>query len=131
MDRGSADERVNVGETRTVMSMLMENRRRIPRSSRRLAVHVIDADGDFSVTSGETVDIGPGGLRVALSKALGAGASEVLVQVELPTGSQVISNARIVDAATEGDRHTYRLVFLDLALDDAAALLWVTLPTGW
>jgi hypothetical protein len=113
------------------MSMLMENRRRIPRSSRRLVVHIIDADGDFSVTSGETIDVSPGGLRIALAKPLGAGASEVLVQVELPTGGQVISNARIADAEIDGDRYTYRLVFLDLAIDDAAALLWIALPTGW
>jgi hypothetical protein len=113
------------------MSMLMENRRRVPRSSRRLPVHIIDADGDFSVTSGETIDVGPGGLRVGLPVALRGGAPEVLVQVDLPDGGQAISNARIADSSIEDGLYTYRLIFLDLALDDATALLWISLPTGW
>jgi hypothetical protein len=112
------------------MTMLMENRRRVPRANRRLPVHLIDSDGDFSVFSGETLDIGPGGLRVLLAKPLGP-ASDVIAQVDLPGGGQVISNARIADFVARDDGYAYRLIFLDLAEDDASTLLWLALPTGW
>lgn len=112
------------------MTMMIDNRRRVPRARKSLPVHVIDADGDFSVLTGRTRDIGPGGLSISLPCPLRA-ASDVLVQVELPDGGQVIANARVADCSLRGDRIDYRLVFLDLGDDDLAELLWLSLPTGW
>lgn len=112
------------------MNMLMENRRLTPRALRCLPVHVIDADGDFSVLTGRSLDISPGGVRVRLGSALGP-ASDVIVQVDLPEGGQVIANARVADCSRRPEGFDYRLIFLDLAADDAATLLWLSLPTGW
>jgi hypothetical protein len=112
------------------MTMLMDNRRRTPRARRSLPVHVIDADGDFSVVTGRTRDIGPGGLGISLPAALRA-AADVLVQVDLPDGGQVIANARVAECVVRPDRADYRLIFLDLAEDDLTELLWISLPTGW
>jgi hypothetical protein len=116
--------------TMVIENRVIDNRRRMPRASRSLPVHVIDADGDFSVITGRTRDIGPGGLGVALPAPLRA-AADVTVQVDLPDGGQVISNARVADAQQRSGRFEYRLIFLDLAEDDLSALLWLALPTGW
>lgn len=112
------------------MTMLMDNRRQVPRARRCLPVHLMDADGDFTVITGRTRDIGPGGLGVSLPCPLRA-AADVVVQVDLPDGGQVIANARVAECSQRSDQFDYRLIFLELADDDLAALLWVALPTGW
>jgi hypothetical protein len=117
------------------MTLMMEkrntdNRRQVPRTRRSLPVHVIDADGDFSVITGRSLDVGLGGLRIVLPGPLRA-AADVLVQVDLPDGGQVIANARIADAEQHHGGFAYRLIFLDLGEDDLSSLLWIALPTGW
>jgi hypothetical protein len=97
------------------------DRRRWPRAQVRLPVRLVDTEGSFSVRSGETVDIGVGGLRATVDGPL-SGALEATVCIDLPADRSVVCEAMVAGGGPIPDGWEYRLAFRDLDADDMAAL---------
>jgi len=96
-------------------------RRLEPRLLVHLPVHVVDTEGDFGIITGETVDLGVGGLRARLWEPLPS-TCETTVQLDLPDGTEVVTEARVADGGATPDGFEYRLVFLHLGASEADAL---------
>ena len=95
----------------------------------RVAVPVslasFDGPGEFRTVTGETIDVGPGGCRVMTRTPFPAGVDPT-VSIRLPGEAPVVALARILQAEVGRDRCEYRLVFADLAPDDAERLNHLT-----
>ena len=97
------------------------DRRRWPRAMLRLPVRLIDTDGTFSVLSGETLDIGVGGLRAHVDGPL-SGSVEATVRIDLPDDHALVCEALVAGGGAIEDGWEYRLAFRNLDPDDIAAL---------
>ena len=97
------------------------DRRRWPRVKVRLPVRLVDTEGSFSVLSGETVDIGVGGLRAQVDGPL-SGSVEATVCIDLTSGHALVCEALVAGGGAVDDGWEYRLAFRNLDDDDIAAL---------
>ena len=97
------------------------DRRQWPRAEVRLPVHLVDTEGTFSVVSGQTLDIGIGGLRVRVEGPL-SGAVEATVRIELSSDHALVCEALVADGGAVDDGWEYRMAFRNLDPDDIAAL---------
>jgi len=97
------------------------DRRRWPRATVRLPVRLIDTEGSFSVLSGETVDIGVGGLRAQVDGPL-SGEVEATVCIDLSSGEALVCEALVAGGGPIEDGWEYRLAFRNLEAADIAAL---------
>lgn len=97
------------------------DRRRWPRVEVRLPVHLVDTEGTFSVVSGQTVDIGIGGLRARVDGPLW-GAVEATVRIELSSERALVCEGLVAGGGEVEDGWEYRVAFRNLDPDDIAAL---------
>jgi len=96
-------------------------RRRWPRAQVRLPVRLVDTDGTFSVLSGETVDIGVGGVRAQVDGPL-SGSVEATVRIDLSEDRAILCEALVAGGGATEDGWEYRLAFRNLDADDILAL---------
>jgi hypothetical protein len=85
------------------------------RISLPMALASFDDPGDFISIKGETLDLAPGGCRVATDREFPA-SIDPTISITLPDGPPVIALARILDRNQRNERWHYRLVFA--AIDD-------------
>lgn len=97
------------------------DRRRWPRARVRLPVCLVDTEGSFSVLTGETVDIGVGGLRAHVDGPL-SGSVEATVRIDLSDRHALVCEALVAGGGVVEDGFEYRLAFRNLDPDDVAAL---------
>jgi hypothetical protein len=97
------------------------DRRRWPRAQVRLPVRLVDTDGSFSVLTGETVDIGVGGLRAEVDGPL-SGSVEATVCIDLTSERALVCEAAVAGGGPVEGGWEYRLAFRNLEPDDVAAL---------
>ena len=105
------------------------DRRRWPRAQVRLPVLLIDTEGSFSVRTGQTVDIGVGGLRARVDGPL-SGEVEATVRIGLSDGHALLCEALVAGGGAVEDGWEYRLAFRNLAPDDVAAIERVVHQAG-
>ena len=97
------------------------DRRRWPRVNVRLPVRLIDTESSFNVRTGQTVDIGVGGLRARVDGPL-SGEVEATVRIGLSDGHALLCEALVAGGGAVEDGWEYRLAFRNLAPDDVAAI---------
>jgi hypothetical protein len=91
------------------------------RISLPVALASFDDPGDFVSVRGETLDLAPGGCRVATNREFPAGV-DATVSITMPDGSPLVALTRILDRHQRDDRWHYRLVFAGLDDGDRARL---------
>lgn len=96
-------------------------RRRWPRVQRRLPVRLVDTEGSFGVVSGQTVDIGVGGLRARVDGPL-SGSVEATVRIDLSAGQSLLCEALVAGGGPVEGGWEYRLAFRNLDGADVLAL---------
>jgi len=97
------------------------DRRRWPRARVHLPVRLVDTEGSFRVVSGQTVDIGVGGLRAQVDGPL-SGSVETTVCIELSPDRALVCEALVAGGGAGPDGWEYRLAFRNLDDDDITAL---------
>lgn len=75
-------------------------------------------DGDCSSVAGRTIDLGPGGCRVA-TKSPFPREVDPTVTIRFPNGDWAIALARILESQQRGSVWEYRMVFADLDDDES------------
>lgn len=109
------------------MSVMMADRvggaerRRWPRAEVRLPVRLVDTDGTFSVLTGETVDIGIGGMRARVDGPL-SGSVEATARIDTCFGRTLVCEAMVAGGGAVEGGWEYRLAFRNLDRDDIAEL---------
>ena len=105
------------------------DQRRWPRAKVRLPVRLIDTEGSFSIRTGQTVDIGVGGLRAQVDGPL-SGEVEATVRIDLSDGRALLCEALVAAGGAVEDGWEYRLAFRNLGPDDVAAIERVVRHAG-
>lgn len=96
------------------------DRRRWPRAQVSLPVRLVDTEGTFGVTSGETVDISVGGVRALVDGPL-PGGFETTLWLDL-TDRALVCEALVAGGGVVADGWEYRLAFRNLGPEDVATL---------
>jgi len=97
------------------------DRRQWSRALLHLPVHLVDTDGSFSVVSGETLDIGVGGMRARVDGPF-SGSVEATVRIDLSDGRAMLCEALVAGGGATATGWEYRLAFRNLDPADAATL---------
>lgn len=97
-------------------------RRRSPRVPVRVGMILAASDGKEQMTiAARSLDIGPGGMRVETLRRLPEG--RPVIALTLPDGTEIRTQAEILDADGDEDGYEYRLAFVDLSPDAEKALV--------
>lgn len=97
------------------------DRRAWPRVPLRLPVRLVDTDATFGVVSGQTVDIGVGGLRARVDGPL-SGSVEATVRIGLTSGQSLLCEAHVASGGPVEGGWEYGLAFRNLDATDVRAL---------
>ena len=97
------------------------DRRRWPRAEVRLPVRLVDTEGSFSMLSGQTLDLGVGGLRARVDGPL-SGDVEATVCLDLSAERTLVCEALVAGGGPCDGGWEYRLAFRNLDADDVDAL---------
>jgi hypothetical protein len=100
-------------------------RRAHDRTRRSLPVEVSTRNGAPASVQGETVDLAPGGVRVAMTEPLALAADQT-VAITLPDGQSVVALARVLEAIEHAKGFQYRIAFSDIEDGDRERLVDLT-----
>lgn len=92
------------------------------RMSCPVSLAAFDGPSGFTTVRGETIDIAPGGCRVATERPFPPGVDPT-VTITLPgNDSPVVALAHVLESDTAPGHYEYRMVFHELTPDDADRL---------
>jgi hypothetical protein len=108
----------------TVEEIERVQRRVTPRAQIELKVAMTAFDGESSQMPsvvGRTVDVGPGGCRVATERQFPPGLDPTLT-LHLPEGGDLVVLAQVLQASHDDGGWEYRMAFMDIDESDAKRL---------